>query len=62
MTSKYAIVSGVLFVVVALLHIVRALNQWTVHIGMLEIPIWVSWIAAAVTGGLGTWAFRSGSA
>jgi len=60
MPSKYAVVSGVLFGVVAVLQAVRALNQWPVHVGTLEIPVWVSWVAMVVTGSLCAWAFRSG--
>jgi len=38
---------------------VRALNQWPVHVGTLEIPVWASWIAMVVAGSLCAWAFRS---
>jgi hypothetical protein len=56
--SKYVVVSGVLFGVIALVQAVRALNQWPVHIGTLEIPVWVSWVAMVVAGSLCAWAFR----
>jgi hypothetical protein len=59
MSSKYVVVSGVVFGVVAMVQTVRALNQWPAHIGGFEVPVWASWIAAAVTGGLCIWAFRS---
>jgi hypothetical protein len=38
---------------------VRAFNQWAVHAGPFEIPVWVSWIAAAAACSLCVWAFRS---
>ncbi len=60
MPSKYAVVSGVLFGVVAVLQAVRALNQWPVHVGTFEVPVWASWVALVVTGSLCVWAFRSG--
>jgi len=60
MLSKYAVVSGVLFGVVAVLQAVRALYQWPVHIEGVDIPMWVSWAAVGVAGGLCVWAFRSG--
>jgi len=44
MPSKYAVASGVLFGVVAVLQAVRALYQWPVHIGSVEIPVWGSWL------------------
>jgi hypothetical protein len=45
--------------VVAAVQAVRALYQWPLHVGTLEIPVWASWIAMLVTGGLCAWAFRS---
>ena len=59
MSGKYVVVSGAIFGVVAVLQVVRALNQWPVHVGILEIPVWASWIAMLVAGGLCAWAFRS---
>jgi hypothetical protein len=60
MPSKYVVVSGVLFGVIAVLQAVRAVYQWPVHVGSVEIPVWVSWIAMVVAGSLCVWAFRSG--
>jgi hypothetical protein len=55
----YGIVSGVLFGVIAALQALRALNQWPVRIGAVDVPVWASWVAAVVAGGLCVWAFRS---
>ena len=60
MPSKYAVVSGVLFGLVAVLQAVRALYQWPVHVGGVDIPVWGSWVAVVVAGSLCVWAFRSG--
>jgi hypothetical protein len=60
MTSKYAVVSGAIFGVVAVAHAVRALYEWPVQIGSLDISVWVSWVAMVVTGSLCAWAIRSG--
>lgn len=60
MQSKYAIVSGTVFTVVAVVQAVRVINQWPVQIGAFAVPIWFSWIAFLVAGGLCVWAFRSG--
>ena len=59
MSNKYVVVSGAFFGVVAVFQAVRALNQWPVHVGTLEIPVWASWIAMIIAGSLCTWAFRS---
>jgi len=58
MPTKYVVVSGVLFGVIAVLQAVRAWYKWSVHIGSVDIPVWVSWIALVVTGSLCVWAFR----
>ena len=60
MPGKYAVVSGVLFGVIAVLQAVRALYQWPVHVGSVGIPVWASWVAVVVAGSLCVWAFRSG--
>jgi len=60
MANKYVVVSGVVFGVVAVLQAVRALYQWPVHIAGFEVPVWASWVATVVAGGLCAWAFRSG--
>jgi hypothetical protein len=44
---------------VAMLHAVRALNQWPLLVGGLELPVWGSWVAAVGAGSLCVWAFRS---
>ena len=59
MKSKYAVVSGVVFAVVALLQALRAIAAWPVQIGPVDIPVSFSWGAVIVAGGLSIWAFRS---
>lgn len=59
MPNKYAVVSGAIFGLVAVLHLARALNHWPVLVGTFEIPVWASWIGMVVAGGLCAWAFRS---
>ena len=60
MPCKYVVVSGAIFGVVSAVQAVRALNQWPVHIAGFDVPMWASWFAAVVAGGLCVWAFRSG--
>lgn len=61
MSKCYILVSGLVFGIVALAQASRALMQLPVHIGSFEIPVWASWVASAVAGGLCAWAFRSKS-
>lgn len=60
MQGKYARVSGVVFGVVAVIQALRLFNQWAVQVGPFAVPVWFSWIALPVAGGLCIWAFRSG--
>ncbi len=59
MASKYVLVSGALFGVIAVVQAARALYQWPVQVSSLSIPVWASWIAALVAGGMCVWALRS---
>ena len=59
MSNKYVVVSGASFGAIAVFQAVRALYQWPVQVGTLEIPVWASWIAVVVAGALCAWAFRS---
>lgn len=59
MFSKYVLVSGVIFGLIAVGQVIRAFNQLPVHVGSFEVPVAASWVAAVVMGGLCVWAFRS---
>ena len=50
--KTFIIVAGAIFAVVALLHVLRILMGWPAVIGGWEVPMWVSWIALVVAGGL----------
>ena len=56
--KDYCVLSGVLFALVALAHLLRILYGMTVQIDELEIPMFVSWIGLVVPGTLAVWAFR----
>jgi hypothetical protein len=54
--KNYLIVSATVFAVVAVAHLVRALEQWPVVIGSSPVPVGVSWLGAIATGALSGWA------
>ena len=60
MQGRYALVSGVVFGVVALVQALRLFNRWPVQVGPFAVPVWFSWLALLLAGGLRIWAFRSG--
>jgi hypothetical protein len=45
-------VASVIFVVVALLHLLRIYMGWPIVIASLTVPMWVSWIGLVVAGSL----------
>ena len=59
MSNNYVVVSGLVFGVIAVLQAFRALTQLPAHVGGFEVPVWASWVAVVVAGGLCVWAFRS---
>lgn len=59
MRDKYVVVSGAIFGLIAVVHAARALYQWPVLVAGEDIPLWVSWLAVVISGGLCAWAFRS---
>ena len=60
MNSKtYCAVSGAVFAVVALAHLLRALQQWPIAIAGWNAPLELSWLAAIGAGALSVWAFAA---
>ena len=57
MSSSYALVSALIFVVVAIAHVVRLINRWPVVIGPYNISMNVSWAALVVAGLIAIWGF-----
>jgi hypothetical protein len=58
--KTFSLVAGVIFAVVALLHLMRIFMQWTVVIGDWSVPKSVSWVALIVSGGLALLGLRLG--
>lgn len=54
----YLLVCAVVFLLVALLHLLRVLNGWELQYGPWPVPMWVSWGGTIGPGILGAWAFR----
>ncbi|MBI2143453.1 hypothetical protein HYU20_03900 [Candidatus Woesearchaeota archaeon] len=56
--KTFLAVTGVIFLVVAVLHLLRAVLGWSAVIGSFEVPIWLSWVAAVVAAYLAYSALR----
>jgi hypothetical protein len=59
MSSRYVVVSGVIFGLIALAQLYRAVAQVPIQVGGTEIPVWVSWAAVVLIGSMSIWAFAS---
>ena len=54
----YNTITAVVFLIVAVLHLLRVILGWPARIGDLDIPLWASWLAILVTGALAYCGFR----
>jgi hypothetical protein len=62
MTGKrYFILSGVLFGLIALVHLLRLVYQTPAQLGSWPVPFWLSWLALIVPGFLCVWGLRLGA-
>jgi hypothetical protein len=55
---RYCTISGVLFSLVALAHLLRIVYGMSIQVDEYVVPMFVSWIGLAVPAGLTFWAFR----
>jgi hypothetical protein len=59
MSSRtYCTVSAIVFAVVAIAHLVRAVQGMPVVVGTWPAPTAISWVGAVIAGGLAVWGFR----
>jgi hypothetical protein len=56
--KEYCVVSGVLFSLVALAHLLRIILAMPVQVDEFDVPMLVSWVGLVVPSGLAFWAFR----
>lgn len=59
--KTYCIVTAVIFLVVATLHVARIFLGWEVSINGWLVPLWVSWVALPLVGYLVYRGFVHGS-
>ncbi len=54
----YLQISGTLFGLIALGHLLRLFRHWPVDLAGYMVPLWVSWVGLLLAGGLSVWALR----
>lgn len=57
--SNYARMAAVIFGIIALLQLVRAVAGWPATVGSIEMPVWPSWVAFDVAAVLSWLGFRA---
>lgn len=56
---RYAQVSGLVFGLVAIGQLIRAVMRWPVQIADVVVPVWASACAFVLMAALATWAFST---
>ena len=57
-SSAYVALSGTLFGLIAIVHLVRLLFAWPVQVAQQTIPVWYSGVGLVLAGLLCVWALR----
>ena len=55
--KAYNTITAALFLVIAVLHLVRVIFSWPARIGGLDIPLWARWPALVIAGALAYFGF-----
>lgn len=56
--KPFALISAMLFAIVALAHLVRIVQGWEILVDDVSIPVWVSVVGVVVPGGLAIMLYR----
>jgi hypothetical protein len=56
---RYTLVSGLFLTLLTCVQLLRVLLRWPVRVAGVDVPLWVSAIAAVIVGSLAFWAFRA---
>lgn len=55
-TRVYVILSGAIFLLVAIIHCLRIINNWSIIVGTTTVPFWLSYIGLPVSTAYFAWA------
>ncbi len=56
-TRTYLFVSGAVFGLIAVIHVLRLVNHWSAQLAGQQAPTWLSWAALVLSAGLCIWSF-----
>jgi hypothetical protein len=57
--KNFHLVAGIIFAIVSLLHLWRAISSLPLIVGTWELPVSLSWAAFVLIGFMSIWAFKS---
>jgi hypothetical protein len=57
MSTYYAVVTALIFAVVAVAHAIRLVNRWVVQVGPFSVPMSVSSIGLVIAALISVWGF-----
>jgi hypothetical protein len=61
-TRSFCTLAAAIFGLIAVLQLLRIVMGWPVTFNGIDVPLWVSWIAAAVAGALSFLGLRAAHA
>ncbi len=50
---SYCVISGIIFIIIAFVHLLRIIYSWDAVIAGWLVPKWISWAALLIAGYLG---------
>jgi hypothetical protein len=56
---RYTLVSGLFLALLTCVQLLRLFLRWPVRVAGVDVPLWVSGVAAIIGGSLAIWAFRA---
>ena len=60
MTSRnFSLTAAIIFTIIALVQLARAIFGWPVTIDTYAVPLWLSWVAFIVAGGLSYFGWKA---
>ena len=55
--SNFVLIDSVMFTLLGLAHLVRALMGWEITVGSYVVPVWLSWVSILIALYLGVQGF-----
>ncbi len=56
--KTFSLVAGVIFLVIAIMHVLRLVLKWEAVVNGRAVPMWVSWVGVPIAGYLAYEGFR----